>query len=414
MGWLDAAIDVGTDALKSNAGKIASGVAGAVLGSGNKKTGGISTDASKSGTSITQMPAWMNEYAQQLLTQQNNLSNQGYQQYTGEQVAGLTPDQQAAANLTRGNTGQTGALIANAMGGYDPNAGKGMLAKAGDYLSNAGGSWLDPGVSGRYMADYQANVTNPAVAQAQRQWNESINPSIQSTFSGAKGVGSYGSTGMLRSLQSAGVDLNTKLGEQMAQYLDRGYSGGMGQFNTENTQKGQLAQLAGNLGGQEQALAGTALGNQIKGAEAWSGAQNNDISALQKIGAQEQGVTQAQLDAAKANWDAAQAYSQNQINQGAGLLGKLAGNVDKSVSTSDKSSSDQSSSKYIDPVTGAIQGMETGSQLAEILAGLKKPPVTTTTPAGGYNDQGDVVMARGGMLRRLAESDRRARSRGAR
>lgn len=423
MGWLDSVISVGSDLLKSNAGKIASGVAGAVLGSGDKKTTGSSTDTTKSGSTITQLPPWMNDYAQQLLTQQNNLSNQGYRAYEGAQVADLTPDQQNAANMVRGNAGQAGEVIADAMGNYNPNAGRGMLSQASQYVSGAGGSWLDPNVSTNFMSDYQSNVTNPAVSQAMRTWNEQINPSIQADFAGSKGVGAFGSDAMLRHTQAAGTNLTEKLGENMAQYLDKGYTQGMGQFNQENQQKGQLATIAGNLGRTDADMAGNALGNQIKGAEAWQSSNVADASALSEVGGQQQAVDQAKLDAAKGNWDDANAWSQNQINTGAGLLGQLGNSVNKTVSETGATSNNQANTKHVDPITGAIQGMESGNQIQEILDGLLKsggsgqsspkanPAEQMMEQQGGMTGslfkRGGRVP--GGMLKRLAESDRRAR-----
>jgi hypothetical protein len=430
MGWLESAIDIGKDVLSSNKGKIASGIAGAVLGSGSKKSGaGESTSGTTSGSTITQMPAWMNDYARQLMTQQTNLSNQGHIPYNAAQVAEMSPDQQAAAGIVRGNTGQAGAVITDAMGNYNPNAGTGMLAKAGNYLDNAGKSWLDPGVSENYMTDFQAHVTNPAVSQAMRTWNEQINPGIQGTFAGSKGVGAFGSDAMARTMANAGVDLSTKLGESMAGYLNTGYSQGMGQHNTENTQRGQLATIAGNLGTTEAGMAGDALNNQIRGASAWQGANAADVSALQNVGAQQQAIDQKKLDVARTDWDDANAYSQNQIKQGAGLLGQLAGNVDKSVVNSSATTGAKQGTNYVDPLTGAIQGMEQAGQWGEILGTLgkntgvvgpkmdprqmptggptgKPTEITEEIPGDGWARGGRVP---GGMLRRLAESDRRAR-----
>jgi hypothetical protein len=360
MGWLDAAVKMGTDALSKNAGGIAAGVAGAVLGSGTSKGGGNAT------TSITSVPTWMSDYAQQLLGQANVLASQPYQQYSGPRIAGFTQDQNDAANLIRTNTGQASGVIQDAMGQLDPNAGQGMLTQAGQYLDKAGGSWLDN--SDRYMADYTSKVIDPSKAQAMRLWDEQLNPGISAKFAGQGGVGAYGSPGMLASMQQAGVKLGTQLGENMAAYQDKGYSQGANIFGNEQSRQGQLAQIAAGLGKQTQDMNLAGVNTQADLAKQWAAMNAGDVSALQGIGAQEQAQNQGAMDVDYQNWLEQQDYGKGQLS----YLQDFLKNSDMGNRTT---SGTNASTTYTSPLQAA-----TGSYaLYQAIMNGTKPPGT----AGG-------------------------------
>jgi hypothetical protein len=359
MGWLDAAIDIGKNALSKNAGSIAAGVAGAVLGSGKGKGAGGQT------TSITSVPAWMSDYAQQLMTQANAAASRPYEQYAGPRVAGLTQDQQDAANLVRGNTGQVAGVLQNAMGQIDPNAGQGMLQQAGQYLSDANTNWLDN--SGRYMDDYTSHVINPAIAQGNRNWNEVTAPTIAGTFAGNRGVGGYGSSAMLKNMTAAGSRLNEVLGENTASYLDRGYTGGMSQYNADRSQKGQLASIAQGLGQTAQGMNLNDV-NALSGlARQWGDSNATDVNALNAVGAQEQGVNQAGMDVDYNNWLASQGYDKSQIAYLQSILNGSPGVVPKTTTGT------TSSTQYTSPLQAATQGYA----LYNAMTQNKAPPPTT-------------------------------------
>lgn len=353
-GWLETIKSAGTNLLKDNAGSIAAGVAGAILGSGKNDAGGSTT------VSTTSVPAWMSDYAKQLMTQANLVAAQPYAQYEGPRVAGQTQDQQDAANMIRGNAGQVGAVIGDAMGRLDPNAGQGMLTQAGQYMQNAGGSWLDN--SGRFMDDYTSNVTNPAVTQAMRAWDEQINPGIKSDFAGAKGVGAFGSDAMLRHTLASGERLTQQLGENMAAYLDKGYSGGMNQFNAEQGRQGQLAQIAAQLAQQQQTMNQSNVNTTADLAERWGAANAQDANLLNAIGQDQRNINQQAMDVDYDNWLGANNYDKEQL---AFLQNMLQGNTN----FADKTTTDNSSkTNYTSPLQAATQGyalynaIKTGTQ----------------------------------------------------
>lgn len=342
MGWLDTIVDAGKTALKDNAGGIAAGVAGAVLGSGTNKGGGSTT------TSITSVPTWMSDYAQQLLAQANMAAAQPYQQYTGPRVAGQNQDQLDAGNMIRQNAGQGANAVRDAMGQIDPNAGQGMLAQAGQFMNNAGGNWLDH--STNFMDDYKANVTDPSTAQAMRTWNEQINPSIQGTFAGNRGVGAYGSSAMLKNMTDAGSRLTEKLGENQSAYLDRGYNAGMGQFNTQNNQQGQLAQIAQGLGRTQQDMNLIGANNTASLAGQWANMNATDANALNAVGGQQQTIDQNAMNVDYSNWLESQGYDKAQIEYLSNMLNSSTPFVDRTNSGS------SNSSEYVSPLQAATQG----------------------------------------------------------
>lgn len=390
MGWLTDLASEGLDYIKDNKGQIISGVAGAVLGNegGGKKT---------TGQTVNSMPPWMTDYAQKMLQQSASIASRPYEEYAGPRVAGLTQDQEDAANMVRQNAGQASGVIADAMGRIDPNAGQSNLAKAGQYLDQAGGSWLDPGVSEGYMADYRANVTDPSTSQAMRNWNEEINPSIQGTFAGNKGVGAYGSSAMLKNMTAAGSRLSEVLADNMAKYNASGYTGGMNQFNQQNQQRGQLSQIASGLGQTEQQMNAAGSNNLASLAERYSAQTGKEASALSNVGENQRQLNQAAMDVDFQNWAKSQGYSQAQLDSMLATLKGVQGATGSSSTTSGLTKEDSS----------PLKNAATGISLYNTITGQKDPAPVTPVGNGGIptgwvpppNDP--IQFSRGGMLRRI-------------
>ncbi len=374
MGWLDAAIDMGKSVLKDNAGAIASGVAGAVLGSGPSK------GPSNATSSITSVPAWMSDYAKQLLTQANTVATQPYQQYGGPRIAGLTQDQQDAANIVRSNTGQAAGVVTDAMGRLDPNAGKGMLTRAGRYLDGAGGSYTDPGVAEKFMNPYNQNVIDKSKNEAMRMWDDQIMPGMESMF---VRNGNYGSSAHARVAGRNATDLTSRLQENAGAMLADSYNTGAGQFNNEQNQQGQLAQIASSLGQTEQSMNESNVNNQAALAQQWQAMQSADADALDAIGTREQNMNQGAMDIDFQNWGAAQGYSKEQLDYLQQYLSGLSGNVDKSTSGTSSSTTNTS------PLQAASQGLGIYKTLQEMMSKNPAPSSSPKTPpelAGGYVD----------------------------
>jgi hypothetical protein len=402
-GWLEVAKTAGSY-LKNNAGQIASGVAGAVLGN---KGGGTS----KTSTNVETMPEWMTDYAKNMLQQSAALAGQPYQGYDGAKVAGLTPDEQAANEMVRTNAGQASSVIGNAAGLLDPNAGQGMLSKAGEYLDAADSSWLDPGTSGKWVEDFKSQVNNPAEADTMRVWNQKINPAILANYSGAKGVGQFGRDAMAREQLGAGTDLAAKLFSQNADYLKTAYTTGQSQFNTENTQRGLLSQMAANQAGQAATMNRSAADAQMDAAERYAAANTKDAGLLSQIGTQQRQIEQQAIDADMKEFARAQGWSQEQLNNMLATLKGVQNFTGKSSTTTDSSAANDSWIK------NAMRGMSLynaavgvgGKETPEEPAPAPAPSTgngTTAVPESWYNPE-PAPKARGGLLRRIASGGHR-------
>ena len=388
MGWLDAIVEGGKSLIKNNAGQIASGVAGAVLG--NK--GGGST---KSGTTVETMPAWMTEAAQQMLQQSTQLASQPYQQYGGPRVAGLNQDQQDAANIVRGNVGQASGVMANAMGTLNPNAGQGMLARAGQFLNSADGSYTDPGVAEKFINPYTQNVIDKSRNEAMRTWNDEIMPGMEGMF---VRNGNYGSSAMARTMGRNAADLTSRVQDNAGAMLSDAYQAGAGQFNTEQGQKGQLYQIASGLGQTEQNMNESGARTMTDLASQWSDQSGREVNALSNVGEQQRQIDQAAMDADFQNWGAAQGYSQEQLQQMLNTLQGVQGTGGRTTSTTGTEKDNNS------PLKNAATGVALWNSVMGTGSGPKlDPKVTTADQAVNYTGPGDVrQVARGGLLRQIA------------
>jgi len=111
----------------------------------------------------TTQEAIVPDYLQDLYTEASRqgleASSMGFQPYTGEMVAGLTPDQAQAMQATRGLFGQAMAL--------DPRSNLAALARQGTPTLQAA-SLLDTDIA-RYQDPYTEQVLEPALADIQRR-----------------------------------------------------------------------------------------------------------------------------------------------------------------------------------------------------------------------------------------------------
>src|SRR6185369_9913376 len=78
----------------------------------------------------TQLPQWYSDYLQQVMGRAVGAANEPYTPYTGQRVAGLTADQQAAYGQVRDIAGADNPLLGQAAAGYA--AGATPISGAGD------------------------------------------------------------------------------------------------------------------------------------------------------------------------------------------------------------------------------------------------------------------------------------------
>lgn len=191
------------------------------------------------GTTTTDMPKWLSDYTQGLIGRANAIAGEDYQTYTGPRLAGLTPDQERAAAITRQASGNYNPLMTSAT-----NAAQGALTATAPYVAAAGQTF--PQQVDAYMNPYIENVVNRAGTLAERQLNEKFLPSVYRTF-GAAGA-TPRSTEMRRTVDQGVRDLTEGLHEQSLAALAEGYGQAGTLFNQDATRMGGLAQLVNSMG----------------------------------------------------------------------------------------------------------------------------------------------------------------------
>lgn len=191
-------------------------------------------------TADQQLPGWYNEYLKALAAKSSQVAGEGYQQYGGPRVAGLTQDQQTAYGNLRAGIGQ-----------YQP-----LLETAGQYATNVG-SGFNQGEFNQYMNPYMEGVTNQIARLGARNLSENILPGVGDAFirSGQYGSGRMGEMGD-RAIRDQSEAI---LGEQ-ARALASGFNTALGGYQTGREQQLQAAQGLGTLAttGQQNLITGNA------------------------------------------------------------------------------------------------------------------------------------------------------------
>ncbi len=200
--------------------------------------------------------------------------------YTGNRVAGFTPEQTAAqtniAGLTQPGgfgTSQTGLGTGTTMGyqaglqglnqafGYNPN----NVQTFGQTQAN------------QYMSPYQQNVTDIALREARQQGDIQR----QQGALGSIGRGTFGGARQALMQAEQGRNLNRQLSDIQAQGSQQGYQNAQQQFNADAQRQQQAQQFGAGLG-QQLGTAGLQAGlqgSQQTGAMA-AAQQTSDLQRL--------------------------------------------------------------------------------------------------------------------------------------
>jgi hypothetical protein len=219
----------------------------------------------------------------------NNLQSQGFQPYTGQQVANLAPAQQATIDATQkiANNG-TGTQASNLIGGY-------ASAPAQNVSANSISSNMSP-----YMNQYVMQALAPQLQQMQIA-NAATN---NATNAQATGSGAYGDA--RTGIQQANNSFNQNVAQEGL--IGSAYNSAF------NTAIGAGAQDSANQLSAANANAGyneTALNRSLGGATALEGLQTQQQGVQTTANAAAQQDTaqqQAQLTAQYNQWLMAQQY----------------------------------------------------------------------------------------------------------
>src|ERR1035437_4281688 len=243
------------------------------------------------------VPAWLQPLLQQQATQAGSLANQQYNS-PGQQVAGLTADQQRAMGLA----------------GQMPGVAQQGLNQAGDIYGQVAQYGLNGPTQGQiqgYMNPYQTQVMDASRLRQQQQFSQE-----QNQLQAQQGqTGSFGGSGSFIAQQELGKNFAQQLSQNEADQLYQG-------FNNAQTQLHSNMQLAGQTG--QQIGQNAMLGQQ---------AGLNDINALYTSGSLLQGNQQQQMNANLTNWNAAQQYPWTNLQNAQNVLTPIANTLGGSYDT---------------------------------------------------------------------------------
>jgi hypothetical protein len=304
----------------------------------------MSSGSSSPTTSVTNtsnIPDWAQPYAMPMLAQAQALTNTSqnpYQSYNGQQVAGLSPLQQQAMgnvqgmgvanqnNIATGMTGQAGLAAQNIGSTYQP----GQIG----YNQTGIGSFTQPGAAQAYMSPYMNNVVQQQQAGAIQGYAQQL-PQLGST---AAATGNLGGSREALMQSQANVGLQGQLQGIQATGLQNAFTNAQGQFNAENqlglqsqtanqsaglqaqNQNLQSQQFGANLGlqGIQQQLAAAGQMGQL-GQNQYN-QQAGINTALNTLGTEQQSTQQNQLSTQYQNFLNQQNYPYAQLSYMSDLL----------------------------------------------------------------------------------------------
>ena len=330
---------------------------------GNKK-GAQTTTTSNTTASPEAMAAYRD-----ILARATTAADKPYEAYTGERVAGFSPDQLAAFQSTRDAQGMMSPYISEATG-----------------MARAGAAPIDAAAIARYQNPYQQSVIDATMADLQQQ-----NAMAQSQVSGNAAL--RGALGGSR----ADVARALTAGEQaraqapiLANLRASGYDRAMAAAQQDRSAASSGASLITGIGD-----------------AAHTGAYR-DIASLYGMGQQQQGNQQAGLDAAYQAWTQQQAYPTQQISWLTDIASRAGGGMGSST-TGTKTDPAPNPMNAILGLAGTVAGAALGGPMGASIGGSLGSSIGGSMGGGGANKSmlanGGVVpsYAMGGVVRGYAD-----------
>ena len=329
-------------------------------------------------TKQTVMPEWYTNYAMDILSGQQAISNRPYETAPMPRIAGFTPTQQQAFGMT-GTAATAYQPLFNQATGVAQNAANapGALNTAQPFLTQAGQTSVSN--IGQYMNPYNEAVINRIGELGTRNLTENLLPAIEGRYiqAGQLGYGGRGGlggtpSGMMTDTARALRDTSADILGKQTEALQSGYTQAAGLAGTDLNRFGTLAGTAGDLARTQQQQQLAASGALSTLGEQAQSLGLTGAGALGGVGALEQQQGQKNLDVAYQDFLRQQGYPQEQINQMVNTFKGIATGV---PSATQEYGISPSSVKQEYPATTASQigGALTGA--AGIIADLKKAGV---------------------------------------
>jgi hypothetical protein len=280
--------------------------------------GGSKQPATTTTIQKTELPAWLEDVTKENLRIADDISKRPYEAYSGERIAGFTPEQEEAFDYMKKGVGMTTPLFDRAAGvtsdvaAYSPER---VKAGSMDFERITAPSFLEGDINA-YLNPYLSNVESAAISRLQDTSQQNINRlGDQARAAGAFGGSRQGiaegvalgeaarSAGELSGkLRAAGFDTASALlqadqANALRAALANQQAGvTTGQANLDALMRAQLAnQSAGLQGANLRLNAAGQLGNVAQQSQA---SRLQDAGLLEQIGMQRQGLQQSLLDEA--------------------------------------------------------------------------------------------------------------------
>tara|TARA_R100001086_G_scaffold207840_1_gene123664 strand:+ start:1085 stop:2914 length:1830 start_codon:yes stop_codon:yes gene_type:complete len=296
----------------------------------------------ETGKTIVQqkLPEEISPYVKDVLKDTKTLYQQrmgeGYDPYTGQRIAGLTPQQQQAMTGIEGLVGTQAPMMQEAITGM-----------------RGGQEQFTPEAAQQYMSPYQQAVIDVEKRKAQEDFERRLMPQFEKQAVEAGGMSGMGSRAGVQAAIMGGQQAQ-RLGDIQTKGLQSAYADARRGFEQQK---------------QRERLAATDI---AKMAPELYGAQVKELSGLQQVGEAKQGLTQQGLDKSYADWLEARQFPEEQL---ARYQSSIYGNpllkqMDRTTTTS-------------------VPGMGLGKSLAGLgMYGLMKGgfgnPMGMLKKAGGY------------------------------
>lgn len=274
----------------------------------NFLTQGQPLPSTSSSLTTSQVPQYLSDYLYNLMSGAYSAAQEEYQPYTGPRLAGFSPDQLAAFDVTRQTAGaykpQLSAAEQSAAGG----AALSPTEAAQPYFQAASANV--PGVISQYMNPYQENVTNRMGDIAARQIREKLMPELGDTFTRA---GQFGSTRQQELAQRGVRDISENLASQIGAQLAQGYTTAGQQAQEDLRRQASIGQAAGTLTGTEMQNLANLANVQASLGQKEQALGLQGAGALETIGMTQQGQAQKNLDLAYQDFLRQTQYPKQQI-----------------------------------------------------------------------------------------------------
>jgi len=262
------------------------------------------------GKSKTSERAFVPDYLKDLYTTASEkglaAADLPFQPYTGEMVAGFTPDQMQAIEATRGLFGQAMAL--------DPRADLATLARQGTPTVQAA-SLLDTDIA-RYQDPYTEQVLEPALADIQRRQDMAQ----QQAQSRAIRAGAFGGSRSALIESEATRPFAEEAAQTIAGLRSAGFGQALGMAERDAARRQQAAINQAELELRTRQQQAGLLGGQL-------GEQYRTLGLLSGIGGQQQALEQARLQAQRGEFERELDFPLRQL----GLLQAASGQISPAV-----------------------------------------------------------------------------------